>query len=413
MSRNGHVPDGWRRVRLGDIAEIVMGQSPPASTINDEGDGLPFIQGNAEYGARHPSPVKWCNSPWKRARAGDVLMSVRAPVGALNIADRDLAIGRGVCAVRFTGVESKYGWQAIQVAVSQFRRLAQGSTFTAVGRDAVAGLTLEIPGSAAEERTIGETLDSIDEAIERTETVIVRAAEAKQALAHELLTRGLPGRHTRFKHTAAGEIPDGWEVARIGELSTFVTSGSRGWAKHYRTDGRAKFLRITNVKRGSVLPVLDDLQWVEPPLDAEGRRTLVRPGDLLISITADLGATCVAPDELGEAYVNQHLALVRLDASRVLPWFAGYFLAGPGQAQFQMLMDQGAKAGLNLSSIRRLALPVPPMDEQRTIVSVLQASESRIEREAQQLVRWREAKEHIARALLAGEVRIPDEKGRL
>ncbi|HYM16725.1 MAG TPA: restriction endonuclease subunit S, partial [Dehalococcoidia bacterium] len=100
MRHDGAVLEGWRTARLGDVASITMGQAPPGTSVNEDGDGLPFIQGNTEFGSRHPRPVKWCSEPWRRALAGDVLISVRAPVGALNIADAELANGRGISAVR-------------------------------------------------------------------------------------------------------------------------------------------------------------------------------------------------------------------------------------------------------------------------------------------------------------------------
>jgi len=78
------IPEGWRQVQLGDISRVNMGQSPSSKEVNDSGEGIPFLQGNAEFKDRYPTPVKWCVSPLKLADKGDVLMSVRAPVGALN-----------------------------------------------------------------------------------------------------------------------------------------------------------------------------------------------------------------------------------------------------------------------------------------------------------------------------------------
>ena len=110
------IPDGWEVVRLETLAEVVMGQSPPGDTVVDfEGDhgddgGLPFIQGNAEFGLRSPAPAKWCVRPLKVAEPGDLLISVRAPVGHTNRADQQLAIGRGLAAVRFTAADPSFGW---------------------------------------------------------------------------------------------------------------------------------------------------------------------------------------------------------------------------------------------------------------------------------------------------------------
>ena len=92
--------EDWEQCALADIADVVMGQSPPGSSYNSNGSGVPFIQGSAEFGATNPTPVKWCTDPRKIAEPGDVLFSVRAPVGDLNVANKRIAIGRGLSIIR-------------------------------------------------------------------------------------------------------------------------------------------------------------------------------------------------------------------------------------------------------------------------------------------------------------------------
>ena len=91
----------WKEYKLGEVCEITMGQSPPSSTYNTSGIGLPFFQGKAEFTELHPVVVKWCDNPNKIANEGDILLSVRAPVGDTNIADRKCAIGRGLAALSY------------------------------------------------------------------------------------------------------------------------------------------------------------------------------------------------------------------------------------------------------------------------------------------------------------------------
>ena len=113
------IPEGWQVVRLGDVAEVVMGQSPPGETVPDwEGDfgyddGLPFIQGNAEFGVKSPRPLKWCVQPVKVAYPDDLLISVRAPVGQTNRASEELSIGRGLAAIRFSEPSQAFGWHMV------------------------------------------------------------------------------------------------------------------------------------------------------------------------------------------------------------------------------------------------------------------------------------------------------------
>ena len=113
-------PNSWVLQELGEVSTVIMGQSPPSTFVNEAETGLPFIQGNAEFGHKYPSPNKWCSYKAKQASPGDILLSVRAPVGALNIADRELVIGRGLCAIRFNnGVDPFFGWYGLCLAVRQ------------------------------------------------------------------------------------------------------------------------------------------------------------------------------------------------------------------------------------------------------------------------------------------------------
>src|SRR5262245_9843759 len=103
-----------------------MGQSPSSSACSEDGDGLPFIQGNAEFGGRNPLPLLRCSAPTRIAEAGDFLLSVRAPVGELNQAVEQTVIGRGLSAIRFESVEQCFAWHAVKFAVPALNRVAQG-----------------------------------------------------------------------------------------------------------------------------------------------------------------------------------------------------------------------------------------------------------------------------------------------
>ncbi|MDE2868722.1 MAG: restriction endonuclease subunit S [Chloroflexota bacterium] len=189
----GTLPRGWRIAKLGDLAEVVMGQSPPSRTVSDwdenerHKDGLPFIQGNAEFASAHPEPKKWCNEPLKVAEFGDTLISVRAPVGETNRANRRIAIGRGLAAIRFSRIHSGFGWYFVNHAKPEFMRVAQGSTFYAIGRDDLNGLTVALP-PLAEQQAIARVLDSNQLASNTAKSACTKVALMKVAIADALLS---------------------------------------------------------------------------------------------------------------------------------------------------------------------------------------------------------------------------------
>jgi type I restriction enzyme, S subunit len=176
-----------------------------------------------------------------------------------------------------------------------------------------------------------------------------------------------------FKRTDVGLIPMDWEVVEAIDLEPFITSGSRGWAKYY-SDRGALFMRITNLSRNCIYPDLTDQKLVDlPQSDTEGLRTALQDGDILISITADIGIIGYVNGEIPKpAYINQHIACLRLRPSKADSRFQSYYLASHGpQRRFAEMTDIGAKSGINLTTVGKLKLLLAPLPEQRAIAAAL------------------------------------------
>ena len=170
-----------------------------------------------------------------------------------------------------------------------------------------------------------------------------------------------------------GEFDSEWKNITLGSLSKLVTSGSRDWAQHYSEVG-SKFIRMTNLSRDRIDLLLDDMKYVDVSSNSsDGRRTSLIPGDILMSITAELGKIGLIPDGFGEAYINQHTALIRLNEG-VNPRFIAQLLGTKRQnKKINKLNDAGAKAGLNLPTIKSLEIAIPEPGEQQKIASFLSA----------------------------------------
>ena len=130
---NRDLPPGWKRASVGEVADVILGQSPPGSSYNGTGRGIPFFQGKAEFGALYPTVTKWTTEPRKLAKRGDILLSVRAPVGPTNVANIDCSIGRGLHALRSKrGMNRKFLLWAIRASAHRLQDVSTGSTFNAV-----------------------------------------------------------------------------------------------------------------------------------------------------------------------------------------------------------------------------------------------------------------------------------------
>lgn len=277
------------------------------------------------------------------------------------------------------------------------------------------GTSLRVPRSVEEQGQIAAILDTIDNTIRKTEQIVAKLQQVKQGLLHDLLTRGIddngelrdPERYPeQFKSSRLGSIPKDWSVVRLDQISEFVTSGSRGWAAYYADSG-ALFVRIGNLTREHINLRFDSVQHVRPPEGGEGKRTALAAGDLLISITADLGIIGVVPDGLGEAYVNQHIALVRVDPERANSrWIGHYLAAGPPRDNIRRLDDAGAKAGLNLPTVRALLCALPKREERDELARRIDAVDLRVAQERDVHQKLRLLKQGLMDDLLTGRVRV-------
>jgi type I restriction enzyme S subunit len=212
-----------------------------------------------------------------------------------------------------------------------------------------------------------------------------------------------------YKKTEVGVIPESWNSIAIGELDPYITTGSRGWARYYSKFG-FPFIRITNLNRESIYLNISDLKYVNLAEGvSEGKRTELHDGDILISMTADIGIIgYINHSVLKPAYINQHVSLVRLDSRKVDTKFISYFLASENvQRLFRGLTDQGAKAGLNLDAVRKLTIALPPLPEQRSIAQALSDVDALIAALDKAIAKKRAIKTATMQQLLTGKKRLP------
>ena len=349
--------------RLEEICAINMGQSPDSSTYNEDGNGLPFFQGNADFGEIYPALRIWCSEPTKIAREKDILISVRAPIGALNIANCECCIGRGLAALTVNEdiCARKYLWYVLSSKVDELNSKGTGSTFKAISKKTLAETEIPLPPLDIQ-RKIALVLDKVSDLIAKRRQQMDKLDEIVKARFVEMF--GDPVRN-----------PMNWPVHRFSEYIEFLTSGSRGWAKYFSDNGEY-FITIKNVKNCRI--TVADIQHVVPPNNAEAKRTKVQEGDLLISIIADLGRTGVVSKEIAThgGYINQHLTCIRIKKDYLNPLYVAYYMESEaGKAQFQSKNQSAVKAGLNFSSINSLLLSVPSLDLQNTFVTFVKQTE--------------------------------------
>lgn len=187
------LPAGWRWARLGEVCEIIAGQSPPGETYRKHPEGPPFFQGKADFGLRYPVPRTWCVSPTKIALPGDILISVRAPVGPTNIADRECCIGRGLAAIRpGDQADRDFILAALRLFETTLVKLGSGSTFSAINRKDLENLIIPLP-PIDEQKRITVFLNEQMAAVERARVATEAQLNSINKLPAVLLRRAFRG----------------------------------------------------------------------------------------------------------------------------------------------------------------------------------------------------------------------------
>ena len=167
------------KYKLSDIVDINMGQSPKSEFYNTDKEGLPFLQGNRTFGYKYPSFDTYTTQPTKIANAGDVIMSVRAPVGDLNIILNDICIGRGLCALRMKNNNQEFLYYLMKYYSKELINKESGTVFGSINRNDISSLEVEIPEDSAIQVKIADYLSKIDAKIQINTSLNNNLAPAK------------------------------------------------------------------------------------------------------------------------------------------------------------------------------------------------------------------------------------------
>jgi type I restriction enzyme S subunit len=221
---------------------------------------------------------------------------------------------------------------------------------------------------------LNEKTAQIDALIEKKRELLDRLAEKRQAIITLAVTKGL-NPSAPMKDSGIdwlGRIPSHWQVKPLKRMKKYLTSGSRDWAEYYADEGE-NFLRMTNVTKGGIEIDSSDLRRVKLEGVFEGTRTATKPGDILITITAELGSVAIVREEYEGSYINQHLALFRCDQTQCDPNFIVNFLwSDATKAQFVLSGQGGTKQGLGFDQVDGVIVAVPPLQEQHAIAKLIQ-----------------------------------------
>lgn len=369
-------------VSLNALCTLTMGQSPDSDSYNTEHSGLPFYQGNADFGRIHPNVRMWCDAPKKLAKAGDILISVRAPIGALNIANCDCCIGRGLAAITpdTTCADTMFLFYALCANTVELQKQGTGSTFKAINKNVLANLLLP-SYSLAEQKKISAVLQEIDHLISLRQRQAEKLDELVKARFVEMF--GDPVRNCQA-----------FPVRTIGELTTEVKYGT---SKPAVEGGKYPYLRMNNLTIDGKLD-LRDLKRIDVDT-SEFEKCVVRKGDVLFNRTnsAELvGKTAYyGLDE--EMIIAGYIIRVRVN-HLILPQYLALYMNMSFMKQRIRSMAKGAvnQANINSKELKSIKVIVPPLEMQVKFVEY----EERIDHEKERIQKSAALLETLKRSLM-------------
>lgn len=407
----------FKKSQLGDVAHVEMGQSPDSRFVaEDPYFGYPFLQGNAEFGVVSPSPKFGCIRPAKLAKKRDVLISVRAPVGAVNIADRDYCIGRGLAGIRLDGIEPNLAAQLIQHQSAELRRVAQGTTFEAISKTDLQTLQLRLP-PVAELPAIAKVLSTLDIAIHQTEAIFEKLKQVKQGLLHDLLTRGVdtdgelrPSYEAvpeLYQDSPVGWIPKGWDCGNLE--AWLVGKPKNGYSPQEAPEQTGiQMLGLGCLTKDGFMPA--QLK-AAPRNDKRLTGAMLSTGDLLISrantralvglvgVYKDVGVPCIYPD----------LMMRLVPSSDTCAEFLQFVLQSPrSRRQIQAHAVGTSESMVKISGqiVSALLVALPKKAEQVRILERLASCDERLATESDKATVLREVKVGLMDDILTGRVRV-------
>lgn len=356
------LPTGWKRQTLEDVAEVIMGQSPPGSSYNESGKGTPFFQGKAEFGEVYPTVKKYTTAGTKFAKQGDILMSVRAPVGPTNIAGINCVIGRGLAAIRAKdSITQDYLKWTLKHLEIEIQGKGKGTTFDSISGDALRETVVTIP-PIAEQHQIVEILEDhlsrLDAALADIKQVRFKATQFRSALLNEAFV---------------GEKSSTWKTLTFRELGKWITGSTPSSKNKDFVGTEVPFVTPGDIADGGkILTVARRIS----KRGADVVRVVSPPSIQLVCIGATLGKVGLSNSAVT---TNQQINSLEPDTSVVLPEFAMWLLASAKyQENLWFASSSTTVPILNKGNLEKISVLLPDVSRQEEILQTLELNLSQI-----------------------------------
>lgn len=400
------IPEGWIVEPLTNLITAERGNEPGAASYCEPSRGVRFLR-VGDLSGKTDNPVFTKADGQLRVGPEDILFTLDGSPGLVAKGFNGV-ISSGIRLVKPNNRILRgfiyYSLQSSKVQ-SIVKEYTTGTTILHASQ-AIDNIQILLP-PLPEQQKIAAILGSVDKAIEKTRAVIEQTRSLKRAMMQELLTRGIPGRHKKFKKTPIGEIPEEWVVVRLGDIAHVQTGIAKNTKNRPENMIKVPYLRVANVQDGYV--DLSEIKHIE--VDSESiERYLLRKGDVLFNEGGDndkLGRGCVWEAQIDPCLHQNHVFAVRC-SSKLTPYYLATYAASPKGKEFFL---SSAKQTTNLASInstqlKAFAIPLPPIREQQDIMNMFKQLDNRLSVDGAVLDGLGRMKDALMQNLLTGQIRV-------
>lgn len=420
LSRIGYPPSDWLSFRLGSIGDTYGGLTGKTKENFGKGNAyyIPYVNVNKNYIVKTDQIERVeidTSEKQNKVNYGDILFTTSSEtpeeVGMTSVVlsyTENLYLNSFCFGFRPDISKINPHFAAYFFRGPSFRKdifkLAQGSTRYNISKLSLMGIKITIPKSIEEQQKIAEILSTVDEQIENTKQLIKKTKELKKGLMQQLLTKGIG--HTEFKVTELGEIPVSWEIVKLSDISGFITKGSTPTTYGYEWQNTGiPFFKSDVVKEGEF--VFGDYKFISEEAHLQMSRSVIRSGDILISITGNIGRVAIVPQQIKEGNINQHIAKITIESSLSNPLFVYHWLNQEKIESYYKSIKTGlAYPQISLKQVRETIIPLPSIEEQQRIAEILTAVDEQIYAYKQEIEKYTELKKGLMQQLLTGKVRV-------
>lgn len=386
----------WEEKALADLADITMGQSPDSNSYNTIKKGKPLIQGNADLLNHKTNPRIWTSKATKECRIGDIILTVRAPVGAVAKSLHNACIGRGVCSLT-PNEQNEFLYQFLLIQEERWDSYSQGSTFTAINSNDIKKFKLLAP-KPKEQKKIADCLTFVDNLILLSSKKVEALKEHKKGLMQQLFPQD--GEGEAVPERRFSEFKSQWNIKEIGKC--FDNIGGTTLERFVSEKGDYYFISIGNYSKDG--KYIDKKQRIK--LNDNTKSKLLNKNDLVMvlndkTLTGDIiGSTLLINEDNKYIYNQRSERLIIKPDSKLNPLYAWYILnSNLIRKRIFDISQGGTQIYVNFSNVKKINIYIPDLQEQEKIVSCLSSLENLIANQTQKVEVLKEHKKGLMQQL--------------